>query len=213
MTTYPVTKTITIGSSSSLQTIQSVLTIYETITSTICTKCVAPPTITPDTPPKTSLVESTLPAGYQVGSSSATASPYSLVESGVPPAPVSPVVIQISTSAELPYVPDTTSFATVNVYRSTMVVGTVTHTLLPVPKYPSSPTSQSIVPIYSPVPVSSVPYPVSGNRTAPGSTGTSVGAAGTISATPGTYTGAANKIGMGFMSSVILAAIITALFA
>lgn len=94
-----------------------------------------------------------------------------------------------------------------------MVVGTVTQTLLPVPKYPSSAASQPIVPGYSPVPVSSVPYPVSGNSTAPGSTGTSVGAAGTISATPGAYTGAANKIGMGLMSSVILAAIMTALFA
>lgn len=102
-------------------------------------------------------------------------------------------------------------------------------TLLPVPENTPSAASQSIVPVYSSVPisvtgsvpgsvpslvpVSNVPYVVAGNSTAPGSTGTAVGTAGTIGATPEAFTGAANQLGMGFMSTVILAAIIAALFA
>lgn len=211
------TKTITIGSSSSLQVTQSVSTIYETITSTVCTKCVAPPTITPGAP-KVPLVASTLPVVYQVGSSSVAASPYSPAKTGIPAStPVSPVFVQSSTSATVPYDHDTTYVGgIVNSYTSTMVVGTVTKTLLPVPEYTPSPASQPIAPVHSPVPVGNVPYPASGNSTAPGSTGASVSGtapAGTIGATRQAYTGDANKKGMGLMSGVILAAIITALFA
>lgn len=210
------TKTIAIGTGSSLQVTQSVSTIYETITSTICTKCVAPPTSTP------------VPVVYAVGSSFAAASPYSPVETGIPsPAPVSPLAIQSSTPAAVSYGPDTTLVATFNSYTSTTVVGIVTKTLLPVPEFTLSAASQPIIPVFNSVPVSNVPhvpdhssvpvgnvpYPVSGNSTAPGLTGTSLSTGGTISATPEVYTGAANKMGMGLMSSLILAAIMAALFA
>lgn len=97
-----------------------------------------------------------------------------------------------------------------------MVVGTVTQTLLPVREYTPSTASQPIVPVHSSVPVGNVPYPASGNSTAPGSAGSSVrgtAPAGTISATPQAYTGDADKMGMGLMSGVILAAIMTALLA
>ncbi|MCJ1468613.1 Glycoside hydrolase 18 protein [Pseudocyphellaria aurata] len=220
VTTCPVTKTISNGNSPSIHVTQSVSTIYETITSTICTKCVAPPTITPGAPPKTSLVASTLPVVVEAGSS-APAPSNTLAETVIPSlAPVSPVVYSTSTPAGLPYVPDTTSVATV-IHRSTAtsVAGIVTLTLLPVPKntpgaaspvYSSVPSSVPGSP--SSVPVGNVPYLVPGNSTAPGFTGTAVGTAGTIGATPEAFRGAGNKLSMGFMSTVILAALIAALF-
>ncbi|KAL9129994.1 MAG: hypothetical protein Q9217_001716 [Psora testacea] len=47
LTTCPVTHTATSGGSTVLQFSQTVSTVYSTITSTICTKCVPPPTPTP----------------------------------------------------------------------------------------------------------------------------------------------------------------------
>ena len=189
MTTYPVIRTVTIGISSRLEVTQSVSTIYQTITSTICTKCTGPPNTTPGAP----LAET----------------------SHSHPPPVSPAVVQTSILAGIPHAPDTTSAPTVNLYRSTTIVGTITKTLLPVPEYTPSTASQPIVSFYSSVPPSNVPYPASSNGTAPGSTGTSVSGgapAGTISVTPVAYTGSANKMAMGLMSSVIFASIMTALF-
>ena len=46
-TTCPVTKTATYGTKETVHVSQTVSTIYETVTSTICTKCVAPPTPAP----------------------------------------------------------------------------------------------------------------------------------------------------------------------
>lgn len=93
-------------------------------------------------------------------------------------------------------------------------MGIVTKTLLPVPEYTPSAASQPIVPVQSSLPLSNVPYLASGNNTALGSTAASLSAsapAGTISGTPVAYTGAANKMGVGLMSSVILATIIAAI--
>ena len=158
-----------------------------------------------------------MPAVYQVGSSSVAASPYGPAKTGIPAStPVAPVV-QSSTSATLAYIHDTTYVGgIVNSYTSTVVVGTVTETLLPVPEYTPSILSQPIVPVHISVPVGNVPYPASGNSTAPGSAGSSVSGtapAGTIGATPQAYTGDASKMGVGLMSGVILATIMTALFA
>lgn len=47
LTTCPVTQTVTSGGSQIIQTGSTVSTVYSTITSTICTKCVAPPTPAP----------------------------------------------------------------------------------------------------------------------------------------------------------------------
>ena len=51
VTTSPVTRTITSGGSQVVQTTQVVSTIYRTVTSTICTKCVAPSTTAAPTAP------------------------------------------------------------------------------------------------------------------------------------------------------------------
>lgn len=47
MSTCPVTNTVTIGKSTSLEYTHTLSTAYETITSTVCTHCVPPPAVTP----------------------------------------------------------------------------------------------------------------------------------------------------------------------
>ena len=47
--TCPVTQTVTSGTKEIVHVSQIVSTIYETETSTLCTKCVAPPTPAPST--------------------------------------------------------------------------------------------------------------------------------------------------------------------
>lgn len=47
LSTCPVTNTVTIGKSTSLEYTHTLSTVYETITSTVCTHCVPPPAVTP----------------------------------------------------------------------------------------------------------------------------------------------------------------------
>ena len=58
-TTSPVTKTVTYGTKETVQISQTVSTIYETLTSTICTKCTASPAPTSVKPSATSLPATT----------------------------------------------------------------------------------------------------------------------------------------------------------
>lgn len=107
--------------------------------------------------------------------------------------------------------------ATLESHVTTTVVGIVTLTMVPVPvSVYSKPAVQSqlTVPVYTPVPVSSLPYPFVGNSTIrAGPTGTAVSAsAGAATGTTETFTGAANRMGMGVTGSIILAAGMMAVF-
>lgn len=236
MTTCPVTETITIGTSSRLRVTQSVSTIYETTTSTICTKCVAPPTIIPGpgAPAQVSLAASTI-RQFGVGSQAPVASPYSPQETGIPSMkPVSPQVygspsasleyisvtpvspqVYVSPSASLGSLSETPVFATFESHVATTVVGVVTMTMIPVPLHATpAAESLSLAPVYSPVPISNAPYPVASNVTAPASS-TSTAASASVGIATGTtesFTGAANKMGMGVTSGIVLVAGIVALF-
>ena len=217
MTTCPVTETITIGASSRLRVTQLVSTIYETTTSTICTKCVPPPTTTPGPGvPQVSLAASTI-RQFSIGSQAPVASPYGPEKSGIPSVtPVFPPVY-ISPSASPDHLPETPVFATFESHVTTTVVGVITLTIVPVPVQATpAPGSQPILPVYSPIPISNAPYPVVGNGTAPQAlTGTLASAsAGIATGTGQSFTGAANKMGMGMglTGGIVLAAGILGLF-
>lgn len=67
LTTCPVTQTATSGGSQIIKTGSTVSTIFSTITSTICTKCVAPPTNAPTQEGTSSSPAETTPASTQEG--------------------------------------------------------------------------------------------------------------------------------------------------
>lgn len=203
------TSTITVGTSTGIQVLQSVSTIYETVTSTICTKCVAPPTVIPGSgaPHQASLAVSTAPVAHSVdvGYSPSAGRPYSTIEIGSPAAPQSAETI-------------------VETHIPTTVVGIVTMTIVPVPLFtPEAATpvasihgSSHVAPIYSPAPIApettAGPFPVASNGTAPGGTaGSLTGTAAIVTGTTQLFTGAANKISFGLTGSVVLAGAVLAL--
>ena len=142
LTTCPVTKTYTIGKSTSLEYTQTASTIYETVTSTICTKCHRPTTAVPGSISSHVSVATSTPRVSIVTSALSTQQPH-----GNPPAsPVTPKSVASSTPS-VKTVPEThvsvptVSYATV-VSSSpgapgTPVVSYTTVVSSPVPNGPS----------------------------------------------------------------------------
>ncbi len=197
-TTCPITKTITIGTTTSLEVTQTVSTVYKTITSTICTNCNGPsshvpapgvshsPAVAGTTPVVTPPAETNHVAPASVGNTLAGAG----VISSAPGSPTSH--------------------------------GIVTMTIVPVPKGEAMPPADESVPSLKSVgpahtPVSNAPFPMV-NGTYPNlATGTSpihaTGAAPTASVastgavggpTPDVFTGAASKLRAGALGGFVL---------
>jgi hypothetical protein len=186
-TICPLTNTITTGKSTSLEVTETVSTIFETVTSTICTKCYGPPSVVPvPGVPQLPVARATSTAvASPAGSNPGEPSPLGNTQAGVgivPGAPGSP-----------------TSYAIVTMTVVPAPVGYSTDTYVPSP-------SQS--------PIDSAPYPV-GNGTSPNSpTGTSASPSEASTGSVGgptldAFTGAASKMGAGGMGGLVLAVMAT----
>lgn len=165
VTTCPVTKTHTIGTSSSLEVTDTVSTIYRTVTSTICTKCIPPPTAVPS-PAASSYTQQV--ASITAGNREATSTMvyYTVSESNTPVVVASPstpletVVYHTATESNTPVV---VAFPSTSL--ETVVYHTVTESNTPV--LVASPSTFLETMVYhtvtesnTPVLVSSAPTPL-----------------------------------------------------
>ena len=229
MTTCPVTNTVKIGKTTSLEYTHTVSTVYNSITSTVCTKCVAPPTVIPGPgAPNVSVAVNTVSVSQEAIGSETPSLPHYPTETGGPHPVVKivPPPSEHSPGADSPpaNIPgdSTPSSPAPDASGAPPPYSLVTKTIVPVgntavpppadvpagnpevdpPVNTQAAASQPDLPQYAPE--SSAPLPDSNGYSA-GSTSTPAGFA-RPSSTLDVFTGAATKAGASVMSAFVLAA-------